>query len=43
MTKISYSTVFEQTTDQVRAVIRDLDSYPVWVESVTERHIEESK
>ncbi len=43
MTKVSYSTVFEQTADQVWAVIRDFNSYPVWVESVTESHIEESK
>ena len=43
MTKVSYSTVFEQTADQVWAVIRDLNSYPVWVESVTESHIVESK
>ncbi len=43
MTKVSYSTVFEQTADQVWAVIRDFNSYPVWVASVTESHIEESK
>lgn len=33
MTKVYYSTVFEQTADQVWAVIRDFNSYPVWVES----------
>lgn len=43
MTKVSYSTVFEQTADQVWAVIRDFNSYPVWVASVTESHIEEGK
>jgi ribosome-associated toxin RatA of RatAB toxin-antitoxin module len=43
MTKVSYSTVFEQTVDQVWAMIRDFNSYPVWVESVTESHIEEGK
>ena len=43
MTKVSYSTVFEQTADQVWAVIRDFNSYPVWVESVTESHIEDGK
>jgi uncharacterized membrane protein len=43
MTKVSYSTVFEQTADQVWAVIRDFNSYPVWVASVTESHIEEEK
>lgn len=43
MTTVSYSTVFEHTADQVWAVIRDFNSYPVWVESVTESHIEEGK
>lgn len=43
MTKVSYSTVFEQTADQVWSVIRDFNSYPVWVASVTESHIEEGK
>ena len=43
MTKVSYSTVFEQTADQVWAVIRDFNSYPVWVESVTESHIEDGR
>ena len=43
MTKVSYSTVFEQTADQVWAVIRNFNSYPVWVASVTESHIEEGK
>ena len=43
MTTVSYSTVFEQTADQVWAVIRDFNSYPVWVDSVTESHIEEGK
>ena len=41
--KISYSTVFEQTADRVWAVIRDFNSYPVWVASVTESHIEDGK
>jgi ribosome-associated toxin RatA of RatAB toxin-antitoxin module len=43
MTKICYSTVLEQTADQVWAVIRDFNSYPVWVDSVTESHIEDGK
>jgi len=43
MTKVSYSTVFNQTADQVWSVIRDFNSYPVWVASVTESHIEDSK
>jgi Polyketide cyclase / dehydrase and lipid transport len=41
--KVSYSTVFEQTADQVWAVIRDFNSYPVWVASVAESHIEGGK
>jgi len=43
MIKVCYSTVFEQTADQVWAVIRNFNSYPVWVESVSESHIEEGK
>lgn len=43
MTKVTYSTVLEQTADQVWTVIRDFNSYPVWVASVTESHIEGSK
>src|ERR1051325_9530366 len=43
MTKVTYSTVFEQTADQVWAVIRDFNSYPVWVASVTESYIEGGK
>jgi hypothetical protein len=43
MTTVSYSTVFAQTAEQVWAVIRDFNSYPVWVASVTESHIEEGK
>jgi ATP dependent DNA ligase domain len=34
--KVSYSSVFNQTADQVWAVIRDFNSYPVWVATVTE-------
>jgi uncharacterized membrane protein len=43
MMKVFYSTVFEHTADQVWAVIRDFNSYPVWVASVTESHIEDGK
>ena len=43
MAKVTYSTVFEQTADQVWAVIRDFNSYPVWVASVTKSHIEGGK
>ena len=41
--KVFYSTVFEETADQVWATIRDFNSYPVWVASVTESHIEDGK
>src|SRR5579859_3325336 len=41
--KVCYSSVFAQTADQVWAVIRDFNSYPVWVASVTESHIEDGK
>ena len=43
MTTVSYSTVFEQSADQVWTVIRDFNSYPMWVASVTESHIEEGR
>jgi hypothetical protein len=43
MTIVTYSTTFEQTADQVWAVIRDFNSYPVWVATVTESLIEEGK
>jgi hypothetical protein len=43
MMKVFYSTVFEETADQVWATIRDFNSYPVWVASVTESHIEDGK
>ncbi len=43
MTKVSYSTVLDHPADQVWAVIRDFNSYPVWVASVTESHLEDGK
>jgi hypothetical protein len=43
MTRVYYSTVFEQTADQVWGAIRDFNSYPEWVASVTESHIEDGK
>jgi Polyketide cyclase / dehydrase and lipid transport len=43
MTRSYYSTVFEQTADQVWSVIRDFNNYTVWVEGVGESHIEEGK
>jgi hypothetical protein len=41
--KVSYSSVFAQRADQVWSVIRDFNSYPVWVASVTESHIEDGR
>jgi Polyketide cyclase / dehydrase and lipid transport len=43
MTKVYYSTVIDQTADRVWSVIRDFNSYPVWVEGISESHIEEGK
>ncbi|HTQ26323.1 MAG TPA: SRPBCC family protein [Candidatus Binataceae bacterium] len=43
MTRVYYSTVFEQTADQVWRAIRDFNSYPEWVASVSESHIEDGK
>ena len=43
MTNVTYSTVFEQSADRVWSVIRDFNSYPVWVATVTESHIEDNK
>jgi Polyketide cyclase / dehydrase and lipid transport len=39
--KVAYSSVFEQSADCVWAIIRDFNSYPVWVATVTESHIED--
>ncbi len=41
--KIQYSTVFTQSADEVWAIIRDFNSYPVWVKSVSESRIEEGR
>ena len=43
MTKVYYSTVLDQSADRVWGAIRDFNSYPEWVESVTESRIEEGK
>lgn len=43
MARSYYSTVFEQTADQVWIVIRDFNNYIVWVEGAGESHIEEGK
>jgi uncharacterized membrane protein len=43
MMKVLYSTTFQETADQVWAIIRDFNSYPVWVASVTDSYIEDGK
>ena len=43
MTGVYYSTVFGQTADQVWRAIRDFNSYPEWVASVSESHIEDGR
>jgi len=42
MAKAYYSTIFEQTADQVWAAIRDFGNY-TWAENVSESYIEEGK
>ncbi|HKV55913.1 MAG TPA: SRPBCC family protein [Candidatus Binataceae bacterium] len=42
-TTVSYSTVFDQTADRVWSIIRDFNSYPVWVASVSDSYIEDGK
>jgi hypothetical protein len=43
MPKVYYSTVIDQTADRVWSIIRDFNSYPVWVEGIAESHIEAGK
>jgi uncharacterized membrane protein len=43
MPKVHYSTVIDHPADKVWGVIRDFNSYPVWVASVTASHIEEGR
>jgi hypothetical protein len=43
MTTSYYSTVFEQTADQIWTVIRNFGNYQVWLEDVSESSIEEGK
>ena len=38
-----YSTVFEQTADEVWNTIRDFNNYPVWVDGAGESEIENGK
>jgi hypothetical protein len=41
--KAYYSTVFEQSADDVWSVIRDFNNYPVWVDGAGESEIEGGK
>jgi ribosome-associated toxin RatA of RatAB toxin-antitoxin module len=43
MNRVYYSTVIDQPADRVWSVIRDFNSYPVWVEGINESHIEDNK
>jgi hypothetical protein len=43
MPRAYYSTIFEQSADAIWAVIRDFNSYPVWVDGAAESHIEEAR
>jgi hypothetical protein len=43
MAKSYYSTVFEQSGDEVWRVIRDFNNYPVWVDGAGESEIEDGK
>ena len=38
-----YSTVFQRPADEIWAVIRDFNSYPVWVAGAADSHIEGGK
>lgn len=43
MPKSYYSTVFDQSADQVWGVIRDFNNYPVWVDGAGESAIENGR
>ena len=43
MPKSYYSTMFEQSADEVWRVIRDFNNYPVWVDGAGESEIEGGK
>ncbi|HEY2756284.1 MAG TPA: SRPBCC family protein [Pseudolabrys sp.] len=40
MAKSYYSTIFEQSADEIWRVIRDFNNYPVWVDGAGESEIE---
>lgn len=43
MARSYYSTVFEQTPDEVWAIVRDFNNYPRYIEGITESVIEDDK
>ena len=43
MAKSYYSTVFEQSADEVWRVIRDFNNYPVWVDGAGTSEIEDGR
>ena len=43
MAKSYYSTVFEQSADEVWRIIRDFNNYPVWVDGAGTSEIEEGR
>ena len=43
MARSYYSTIFEQSADEIWNVIRDFNSYPVWVDGARESEIEAGK
>ena len=43
MNKVYYSIVIDHPAERVWSIIRDFNSYPVWVEGIEESHIEEGK
>jgi hypothetical protein len=43
MAKSYYSTIFEQSADEIWNIIRDFNNYPVWVDGAGESEIEAGK
>ena len=43
MARAYYSTIFEQSADQVWNLIRDFNNYPVWVDGAGESEIEDGR
>lgn len=43
MARSYYSTIFDQTADEVWTVIRDFNNYPVWVDGAGKSEIEAGK